>query len=51
LCIVAERGLDDVSVREVASAAGVSIGTVQHYFRTKDDMLFTAFQDVVRSAG
>jgi AcrR family transcriptional regulator len=48
LSIVAERGLDHVSVREVASAAGVSIGTVQHYFPTKDDMLLAAFQDVVR---
>lgn len=48
LSIVAERGLDQVSVREVASAAGVSIGTVQHYFPTKDDMLATAFNEVVR---
>jgi AcrR family transcriptional regulator len=48
LRIVAERGLDQVSVREVASAAGVSIGTVQHYFPTKDEMLATAFAEVVR---
>lgn len=48
LRIVAERGLDEVSIREVASAAGVSIGTVQHYFRTKDDMLAAAFNEVVR---
>ncbi len=48
LGIVAERGLDQVSVREVASAAGVSIGTVQHYFPTKDDMLAAAFTEVVR---
>lgn len=48
LGIVADRGLDQVSVREVASAAGVSIGTVQHYFPTKDDMLAAAFNEVVR---
>jgi AcrR family transcriptional regulator len=48
LRIVAERGLDQVSVREVASAAGVSIGTVQHYFPTKDEMLAAAFAEVVR---
>jgi AcrR family transcriptional regulator len=48
LSIVAERGLDHVSVREVASVAGVSIGTVQHYFPTKDDMLLAAFHQVVR---
>lgn len=48
LRIVAEHGLDQVSVREVASAAGVSIGTVQHYFPTKDAMLAAAFTEVVR---
>ena len=48
LRIVADRGLDQVSVREVASAAGVSIGTVQHYFPTKDEMLTAAFAEVVR---
>lgn len=48
LGIVADRGLDQVSVREVASAAGVSVGTVQHYFPTKDHMLAAAFTEVVR---
>jgi AcrR family transcriptional regulator len=47
LSITASRGLDQVSVREVASAAGVSIGTVQHYFATKDEMLVFAFRQVV----
>jgi AcrR family transcriptional regulator len=48
LRIVAERGLDAVSVREVATAGGVSIGAVQHYFPSKDDMLIAAFEEVVR---
>lgn len=47
LRIVADRGLDQVSVREVAAEGGVSIGTVQHYFPTKDDMLAAAFSEVV----
>ena len=47
LDITATRGLDQVSVREVASAAGVSIGAVQHYFATKDQMLVFAFRQVV----
>ena len=47
LSITATRGLDQVSVREVVSAAGVSIGTVQHYFATKDQMLLFAFRQVV----
>lgn len=49
LRIVAERGLEEVSVREVAAGAGVSIGTVQHYFPTKDVMLAAAYQEVLRS--
>ncbi|WP_158307373.1 TetR/AcrR family transcriptional regulator [Hoyosella subflava] len=42
--IAAEQGLDHVSVREVAAAAGLSIGAVQHHFRTKDAMLLAAFR-------
>lgn len=48
LGIVAERGLDQVSIREVATAAGVSIGTVQHYFPTKERMLAAAYVEAVR---
>ncbi|MGA5894730.1 TetR/AcrR family transcriptional regulator [Streptomyces venetus] len=39
LQLVSERGLDEVSVRTVASATGRSPGAVQKYFRTKDEML------------
>ncbi|MGH3448087.1 MAG: TetR/AcrR family transcriptional regulator [Nocardioidaceae bacterium] len=44
--IIAERGLDQVTVREVAAAAGVSIGAVQYHCPTKDDMLRLALQDM-----
>lgn len=47
LRIVAERGLDQVSVRKIAAVANVSIGTVQHYFPTKDRMLAAAYAEVV----
>jgi len=40
--LVDEQGLEAVSVRAVAARAGVSIGTVQHYFPTKDAMLMHA---------
>lgn len=46
--IVADRGLDAVSVREVAAHANVSIGAVQHHFRTKSAMLRAAMDDVAR---
>jgi AcrR family transcriptional regulator len=48
LKVVAEHGLEKATVREVAAAAGVAIGTVQHYFPTKDNMMSAAFAEVVR---
>lgn len=47
LLIAATRGLDHASVREVAAECGCAIGTVQHHFRTKDEMLEFAFRRVV----
>jgi AcrR family transcriptional regulator len=40
--VIGTRGLDAVGVRDVAEEAGVSVGAVQHYFRTKDEMLLFA---------
>ncbi|WP_236718040.1 TetR/AcrR family transcriptional regulator [Actinoplanes sp. TFC3] len=48
--VAAERGLEAVSLRHVAAEAGVSAGMVQHYFRTKDEMMVFAL-DVVRERG
>jgi AcrR family transcriptional regulator len=45
--IVAEKGLEAATVREVAARAGMSIGAVQHHFPTKDAMLAAAFRHVV----
>jgi len=45
--IVANHGLERVSVREVASHAGVSIGTVQHYFPTREHLLAQAYEEAV----
>ncbi|MGH7297691.1 MAG: TetR/AcrR family transcriptional regulator [Polyangiaceae bacterium] len=36
--LFAERGLGSTSVRDVASAAGVSLAMVHHYFGSKDDL-------------
>ncbi|GAA1703679.1 hypothetical protein GCM10009745_58950 [Kribbella yunnanensis] len=41
--LVDTGGVDHVTVRRVADQAGVSIGRVQHYFPTKDDLLHAAF--------
>jgi DNA-binding transcriptional regulator YbjK len=37
--VIGSRGLEAVSLRDVAAQAGVSMGSVQHYFRSKDEML------------
>ena len=37
--VAAEQGLESVSLRHVATQAGVSAGMVQHYFRTRDEMM------------
>jgi TetR/AcrR family transcriptional regulator, transcriptional repressor of bet genes len=42
--LVVEEGLEGVSMRRVAAAAGVSLGQVQHYFAGKDDLLMVAFE-------
>jgi AcrR family transcriptional regulator len=39
LRLIATRGLEAASLRNVAAEAGVSMGTVQHYFTSKQEML------------
>ncbi|KJK45868.1 hypothetical protein UK23_24655 [Lentzea aerocolonigenes] len=49
--VMATRGLDAVSLRHVAAEAGVSMGRVQHYFATKDEMLLFAFNQISARVG
>jgi AcrR family transcriptional regulator len=44
--LVGEHGLEAVSLRHVAAEAGVSMGQVQHYFATKDEMLLFTFRTI-----
>ena len=44
--IVDTAGTEQVSIRHVANQAGVSVGRVQHYFPTKDDLLSEAFSAI-----
>jgi AcrR family transcriptional regulator len=41
--LIATDGLDGVTVARTAAAAGISVGLVQHYFPSKDDMLLHTF--------
>ncbi|MEV0614225.1 TetR/AcrR family transcriptional regulator [Nonomuraea sp. NPDC050404] len=44
--IIDAKGIDSVSLREVAAEAGMSMGAVQYYFATKDDMLRAALEQL-----
>lgn len=44
--LVAGHGLEAVTMAKTAAAAGVSVGLVQHYFASKDDLLRYAYTQV-----
>jgi AcrR family transcriptional regulator len=41
--VIAARGLDGTRLSDVAAEAGVSVGTIQHYFRTRHRLLAATF--------
>jgi len=43
LQLVAQRGASSVRLRDVAAAANVSVGTLQHYFKSRDQLIREAF--------
>lgn len=45
--VAARGGLEAVSLRHVATEAGVTTGMVQHYFSTKDEMMRFALGGIV----
>ncbi len=48
--LIAEAGLDAVTVRDVASAAGCSTAIVSHYFRNKKELLFLTYEASIERA-
>ncbi len=48
LRLAAAEGLEAVSLRHVAAEAGISMGAVQHYFATKDEMVGFAMEHQAR---
>lgn len=49
--VVGDRGMEGASLREVAAEAGLSMGSVQHYFGSKDKMLLFALRHMQERAG
>lgn len=45
--LLAQRGFDSLRLRDIAKAADVSIGSIQHHFETRDEVLF----ETLRAAG
>ncbi len=50
LAVVAREGLGAVSIRSVAAEAGVSVGAVQHYFASKQELVRAAVTSVIDGA-
>ena len=48
--VVADLGIEGVSLRSVAARSGVSMGRVQHYFGTKDALVVAGIDLLVKSA-
>jgi AcrR family transcriptional regulator len=44
--LMARGGIEAVTMRHVAADAGMSLGQVQHYFATKDELLVFAYEQV-----
>lgn len=44
--LTAQGGIEAVTMRHVAAAAGMSLGQVQHYFSTKNELLSFAYDQV-----
>jgi AcrR family transcriptional regulator len=42
--VISRRGVDRARLADVAEQAGVSLGLVQHYFRTRERLLVEAFR-------
>lgn len=47
--LIAAGGLDSVTVAKTASEAGISVGLVQHYFRSKDEMLLFTYLQILEA--
>ena len=48
LDVLAERGTERLTTRHVADAAGISVGTLYHYFADKNDLLRALEQQYIR---
>ena len=48
--VIHERGIDGVTFQAVATAGGVSIGRIQHYFESKEHLIRTGAEHMIAEA-
>jgi TetR/AcrR family transcriptional regulator, transcriptional repressor of bet genes len=48
--VIAARGIEGVSLRVVAQAAGISTGRIQHYFRSREALVLAGLDLLIRRA-
>jgi TetR/AcrR family transcriptional repressor of bet genes len=48
--VIAEQGMEAVTMRTVAAAAAVSVGRIQYRFRTKDELLRASLEAMLSGA-
>jgi AcrR family transcriptional regulator len=44
------KGVDEVGMRELAQVCGLGIGTYYNYFKSKEEVIFSLFADILRDA-
>lgn len=49
--VIHERGIAGATLRAVAQEAGISIGRVQHYFASKDELVLAGCRAIIERAG
>src|ERR1700722_1739283 len=48
IAIIAEQGLQNLSLSEIETKAGMSRGQLTYYFRTKEDILLAVFDRLIQ---
>ena len=55
IALLAKKGFQSTTIQDIADAAGLGKGTIYHYFKTKEEILFVIsaelFQEMERSFG
>ncbi|WP_210604478.1 TetR/AcrR family transcriptional regulator [Brevibacterium oceani] len=44
LRLISERGTSGIRLKDVARAASISVGTIQYYFDSREDLILSAYQ-------